>query len=169
MKNFILDHRTRFLQGIAIYQILGGIAGFVMLYLFYWRHGGVMVLTSLLFGFPIIALYLLSIYTGYCYFRGRMTRFYVFSYVNLWVQVFHFVIPGVEFGYYYGPYAAIGISTELELLLRFKLITIYFEFALIKPGGFTLMINFVPIALLSILSLIKNAPEPDPMPGFLQD
>ncbi|HEX6180325.1 MAG TPA: hypothetical protein VFZ47_03720 [Chitinophagaceae bacterium] len=170
MKSFILNHRKRFLQGFAIYQIVGGIAGILMLYFLYWSQGAAVIVGTMFVIAPFVALYLISIYAGYCYFKGRMTRFYVLTFFLLWLQVFQFTIPGFKFGFYYGPYLAIGTNSDLQFFMNFNTLTVNFNIALMSPTGFALMINFIPVAFLSIISLIKNAPEPDPLPvGFLQE
>ena len=170
MKSFILDNRKRFLQALAIYQILGGISLIILMIQSYSSLGGVAMLVIMLMLAPMFGLCLLFIYAGYCYFRGRTSRFYLLTYFNLWLQVFQVTIPTIlSFKYYYGPYLGIGIDGELDLLFRFEMLTSYFKVGIMTAAGFELMINFVPIGLLSIVSLIEKAPAPDPIPGFLED
>jgi hypothetical protein len=156
MKQFVLRNRKAFGIGIAIYNLLGGIAGLILLYTILDSNTsvGTYIVIS-----PIIALYIVSLLSGIFYFRQRQQwRFYFLSKLTLCMQVIQLTVAGFAFIFYYGPYLAIGFDGEPNFLLSFQTLTINF---LIQFGDVELQsfkINLIPVLLLIILRWLERNP-----------
>ena len=162
MKKHILRNKKRWLTGIAIYQLLGGLVMLILLFTILGRQevsAGVVLAVI-----PMVALSLVSLFAGVLYFfKKNEIRFYTLSKLNFCAQLLRLAIPpGFTYCYYYGPYLALGIDTDRMFTIKFEMLTANFNFSFGgQDEGLLIMLNCVPLLILIILRWIeRNKTEP---------
>jgi hypothetical protein len=158
MKKHILNNRKRWLTGIAIYQLLGGVVMLILLITILSSQpeisGGVIFAVI-----PMAGLSLVSLIAGIFYFvKGKEVKFFTLSKLNLCAQILQLTVPpGFTYMYYYGPYIALGVDTDRMFTIKFETLTANFNFMI---GGqeenVLVLINIIPILILLIVRWIER-------------
>jgi hypothetical protein len=163
MKKHILKYRKRWLTGIAIYQLLGGL---VMLILLFSILSGQEVSAGVVLAvIPMVALSLVSLFAGILYFfKKNEIRFYTLSKLNFCAQLFQLAIPpGFTYRFYYGPYLALGVDTDRMFTIKFETLTANFGFSFgSQDEGLLVMLNCIPLLILIILRWVERNKEVSP-------
>jgi hypothetical protein len=157
MKKHVLRNRKRWLTGIAIYQLLGGLV--MLIFLFSILSGQQISAGVVLAVIPMVALSLVSLFAGLLYFfKGKEIRFYTLSKLNFCAQLLQLAIPpGFTYRFYYGPYLALGLDTDHMFTIKFETLTANFGFSFGgQDEGLLLMFNCIPLLILIILRWIER-------------
>ncbi|MBO9201187.1 MULTISPECIES: hypothetical protein [Niastella] len=157
MKKHVLKYRKRWLTGIAIYQLLGGL---VMLILLFSILMGQEVSPGVILAIiPMVALSLVSLIAGIMHFiKGNEVRFYTLSKLNFCAQLLQLAIPpGFTYRFYYGPYLAVGVDTDRMFTIKFETLTANFGFSFgTQDEGLLVMLNCIPLFMLIVLRWIER-------------
>jgi hypothetical protein len=153
MKKFVLRNYRGFRMFLAIYQIAGAIAMFLVIAF----NIKVFSVATFIFLLPIIGLCLVSLMAGISYIQKNEVRFFVLSKINFWAQTvqFSFIIFG--FAYYYGPYLYIGIG-EGGFKIGLEFLTAFFNVNINSGENFYLLVNGIPLFFLRALRWIEKIP-----------
>jgi hypothetical protein len=156
MKKFILANPKVFGTILAVYTILGGVVGLLLIYSLINEEttlGNYIVIV------PIAILYLISVFAGVFYFwKQQRQRFYFLTKLILCFQVLQIVVKGFAYTFYYGPYLAIGFDGEPNFQLKFESLTLNFFVHFGDTETQSFMVNLVPIILLIILRWLERNP-----------
>jgi hypothetical protein len=115
--SLLVINRIKFL---AIYQIAGGIIGFLLVGWFFLQFGSI---SGIYLFAPLIAFFLFgySIYCGVILLQKKESGIRL-SLISQWLQLFGFIFFGYGFKFASGVFISIGIdlSREVEFALNFN-------------------------------------------------
>src|SRR5689334_5409068 len=108
-KQFVLKNRKGWGLGIAIYQLIGSLVVFLLMYLNIPELNAGIVLALI----PLIGITLTGFVASIVYFmKGYTLRFFTLSKLNFCFQILLLSVKGFAFAFYYGPYLAIGFDGD---------------------------------------------------------
>lgn len=154
MKQFILKNRKTFGIFLALYQLMGGIMGFTVVYSYTQAQPG---FSTWFWLTPFLVLLVISVCAGIFYFvKGQKWRFYLLSSLNLSAQVIQIMLSGFYILYYTGAYVAIGMDNEFSVVMKCDLRLANMAIGAGEIVEQSVMINLVPVLLLVILYCLKK-------------
>jgi len=146
-------------MGIAIYQIVGSLVIFLLIYL-YVNEITPGVIFALI---PILSVCLVSLMAGiFFFFKKQELRFFTLSKLNFCIQILQLSLPGFAFIFYYGPYLGIGVDGDPSFRLKFEMLTANFSFRIGETEEHYVLFNLVPLIPLMALRWIERNPVTAP-------
>jgi hypothetical protein len=158
-KQFVLNNRKGWGMGIAIYQLIGALVMFLLMYsnIAVFSAGVVLVLI------PLVGITLTGFIAGIMYFiKGYTLRFFTLSKLNFCFQILQLSVQGFAFIYYYGPYLAVGFGGDYFFNIKFELLTANFSLRLGNTAEQFVFINLIPLIPILALRWIERNPVVSP-------
>jgi hypothetical protein len=158
-KQFVLNNRRGWGMGIAIYQLLGSVVIFLLMY-FNITELSIGVLLVLV---PLVGITLTGFTAGVLYFiKGYTLRFFTLSKLNFCFQLLQLSVSGFAFLFYYGPYLAVGFDSESFFRIKFEMLTANFSLRLGETEEQFGLINLIPLIPVLALRWIERNPVASP-------
>jgi hypothetical protein len=154
-KQFVLNNRKGWGISIAIYQLIGSLVIFLLMYLNVQElSAGVMFVLI-----PLVGITLTGFMAAIIYFiKGYTLRFFTLSKLNFCFQILLLSVQGFSYAFYYGPYLAIGFDAESFFRMRFEMLTATFNLRLGQTNEQFLFINLFPLIPILALRWIERNP-----------
>lgn len=154
-KQFVLKHRKGWGLGIAIYQLIGSLVIFLLMFL-----NIQIVTTGVVFVLiPLIGITLTGFIASFIYFtKGYTLRFFTLSKLNFCFQMLQISVTGFAFAFYYGPYLAIGFDSELFFRIKFEMLTANFALRIGETEEQFVFINLIPLIPILALRWVERNP-----------
>lgn len=154
-KQFVLKNRKGWGLGIAIYQLLGSLVIFLLMYLNIPELNAGIVFVLI----PLIGITLTGFIASIVYFiKGYTLRFFTLSKLNFCFQMLQISVKGFAFAFYYGPYLAIGFDSELFFRVKFEMLTANFGLRFGETQEQFVFINLIPLIPILALRWIERNP-----------
>jgi hypothetical protein len=155
-------------MGIAIYQLIGALVMFLLMYsnIPVFSAGVVFVMI------PLVGITLTGFIAGIVYFvKGYTLRFFTLSKLNFCFQLLQLSVHGFAFKYYYGPYLAAGFGGDYFFNIKFELLTANFALRFGGTNEQFVFINFIPLIPILALRWIERNPvlSPEFENSFVED
>jgi len=154
-KQFVLKHRRGWGLGIAIYQLIGSLVIFLLMYLNIKMLSAGVILVLI----PLIGITLTGFVASIIYFiKGYTLRFFTLSKLNFCFQILQLSVKGFAFAFYYGPYLAIGFDSDVFFRIKFEMLTANFGLRLGETEEQFVFINLIPLIPILALRWIERNP-----------
>ena len=143
------------LKSIAIYQIIGGLIGFFILWTIDFSSlSTIKVISSLL----MFLLFSLCVFSGYLLLKDKLAKGINLSIILNLIQVISFGVLGYTFKFVSGVCVGLNIDLTNDFLLRFSFDVTNFQ-ANFWGGSNVIFIgiNFIPIIILYFLFKSKDS------------
>ena len=154
MGKFISRETGIRLNGLGIYQLLGGLSGafFTLNYIYQLQLSALLLILYLI----ILAFFSYGIFCGILCFKVHKSALN-FSLVNQFLQLLGFTIFGFQFRYIAGVSITAGISLTESLVWLFNAGISNFAFYFnMEPGSFQIDINIIALAIIIWIEKIKK-------------
>lgn len=153
-KQFVLNNRRGWGIGIAIYQLLGSLVIFLLMYLHIQELSAGVVFVLI----PLIGITLTGFIASVVYFvKGYTLRFFTLSKLNFCFQMLQLSVSGFAFAFYYGPYLAIGFGDTL-FHIKFEMLTANFGLQFSELEEQYGLINLIPLIPILALRWVERNP-----------
>lgn len=154
-KQFVLKHRKGWGLGIAIYQLIGSLVIFLLMYLNVPELNAGIVFVLI----PLIGITLTGFVASIIYFiKGYTLRFFTLSKLNFCFQMLQISVKGFAFAFYYGPYLAIGFDSEMFFRIKFEMLIANFGLRFGETQEQFVFINLIPLIPILALRWIERNP-----------
>jgi hypothetical protein len=154
-KQFVLKHRRGWGLGIAIYQLIGSLVIFLLMYLNIKMLSAGVILVLI----PLVGITLTGFVASIIYFiKGYTLRFFTLSKLNFCFQILQLSVKGFAFAFYYGPYLAIGFDSDVFFRIKFEMLTANFGLRLGETEEQFVFINLIPLIPILALRWIERNP-----------
>lgn len=154
-KQFVLKNRKGWGLGIAIYQLIGSLVVFLLMYLNIPELNAGIVLALI----PLIGITLTGFVASIVYFmKGYTLRFFTLSKLNFCFQILLLSVKGFAFAFYYGPYLAIGFDGDAFFRIKFEMLTAKFALQFGGSEEQFVFINLVPLIPILALRWVERNP-----------
>lgn len=143
-------------MGIAIYQILGALVIFYLIYSIVDDITPGIVFALI----PIGGLCLVSLFAGIFFFIKGINndlRFFTLSKLNFCAQFLVLSVPGFAFHFYYGPFFAMGFDGDFNFMFRAELLTADFGLKFGETDAHYVLLNFIPLVPLLKLRRVERS------------
>lgn len=154
-KRFVLNNRKGWGMSIALYQLLGALVVFLLMYLNISELSAGVVIVLI----PLIGITLTGFIAGILYLiKGYTLRFFTLSKLNFCFQLLQLSVWGFGFGFYYGPYLALGFDSESFFRIKFEMLTANFNLRIGETTEQVVLINLIPLIPILALRWLERNP-----------
>jgi hypothetical protein len=154
-KQFVLNNRRGWGLGIAIYQLIGSLIIFLLMFLNIHELSAGVILVLI----PLIGITLTGFIASIVYFvKGYTLRFFTLSKLNFCFQMLQLSVSGFAFAFYYGPYLAIGFDGDAFFRIKFEMLTANFALRLGETEEQYALINLIPLIPILALRWVERNP-----------
>ena len=154
-KQFVLKNRRGWGLGIAIYQLIGSLVIFLVMYL------NIQVLSAgvVLVLIPLVGITFTGFVASIIYFvKGYTLRFFTLSKLNFCFQMLQISVTGFAFAFHYGPYLAVGFDSDFFFRIKFETLTANFSLRIGATEEQFVFINLIPLIPILALRWIERNP-----------
>jgi hypothetical protein len=158
MKRFkknVLNNRRGWGLGIAIYQLIGSLVIFLVMFLNIQQLSAGVLLALI----PLIGITLTGFIASIIYFvKGYTLRFFTLSKLNFCFQLLQLSVSGFAFAFHYGPYLAVGLEGDSLFSMKFEMLTANFSLQFGETEEQFGLINLIPLIPILALRWVERNP-----------